>query len=129
VNFHWLQDYAAMMLARYPGQLRFDLQVEPKLAALKVPRLLLQPVVENAFRHGLGGARGCLSVAVRRLGTHLQYTISDDGAGLARSSSPGTGLSNVSQRLQLLFAGDHQLSLAERTPRGTVVTIRFPVAC
>ena len=124
----WLRDYAAMMVARYRGQLIFDLDVEPNIATLKVPRLLLQPVVENAFRHGLGSGRGSLYVAVRRDGTHLHYTISDDGVGISGTPSPGTGLSNVSRRLQLLFAGDHQLSFAERTPRGTVVTIRFPVS-
>lgn len=124
----WLQDYAAMMVARYRGQLTFNLDVEPNLAALKVPRLLLQPVVENAFRHGLGGGRGSLYVAVRRIGTDLQYRISDDGVGFSAASPPGTGLSNVSQRLQLLFAGNHQLTFAEQSPRGTVVTIQFPAA-
>jgi signal transduction histidine kinase len=123
----WLQDYAAMMVARYEGQLVFDLDVEPSLAALMVPRLLLQPVVENAFRHGLGGGRGRLCVMVRRVGDHLQYTVSDDGVGFSGVPCPGTGLSNVSRRLQLLFAGEHTLSFAERAPRGTVVTIRFPV--
>jgi LytS/YehU family sensor histidine kinase len=123
----WLQDYAAMMVARYRGQLIFDLDVDPGLLALTVPRLLLQPVVENAFRHGLGDGRGRLSVTVRRIGTHLQYTIRDDGVGFVGSPTPGTGLHNVSRRLQLLYADDHTLSFAAGTPRGTVATIRFPV--
>lgn len=125
----WLRDYAAMMVARYPGQLTFEMDVGPDLATLRVPRLLLQPIVENAFRHGLAGGRGCLDVEVRRVGRHLCYTISDDGAGLSYAPSIlGTGLSNVSRRLQLLYAGDHQLSFAGRSPRGTVVTVRFPVS-
>jgi LytS/YehU family sensor histidine kinase len=123
----WLQDYAAMMVARYRGQLIFDLDVDPGLLELQVPRLLLQPVVENAFRHGLGDGRGRLSVAVRRAATHLEYIISDDGVGFVGSPPPGTGLSNVSRRLQLLYADDHTLSVAEGSSRGTVVTIRFPV--
>jgi LytS/YehU family sensor histidine kinase len=60
----------------------------------------------------------------------LQYTVSDDGAGLPAGTpiAPGTGLSNVSRRLELLFPGDHTFDLAARTPRGVVVTVNFPVA-
>ena len=126
-ELNWLQDYAAMMVARYRGQLIFDLDVDPGLLALDVPRLLLQPVVENAFRHGLEAGRGRLSVAVRRAGTHLEYIIRDDGVGFVGSPPPGTGLSNVSRRLQLLYADAHTLSVAAGASGGTVVSIRFPV--
>lgn len=125
----WLQDYAAMMVARYRGQLAFDLDVEPDLEAVRVPRLLLQPIVENAFRHGLPEGRGRLSVDVRRIGMRLCYTISDDGVGLSGDPlARGIGLSNVSRRLSLLFADDHQLSFREHSPRGTIVTVQFPVS-
>ncbi len=128
-ELRWLEDYAAMMVARYRGQLDFELDVETDLASVRVPRLLLQPIVENAFRHGLPEGRGHLSVQVRRVGTRLCYTISDDGVGLSGTPlAHGTGLSNVSRRLDLLFADDHQLTFAERAPRGTVVTVQFPVS-
>jgi two-component system, LytTR family, sensor kinase len=124
----WLRGYAAMMAERYRGQLSFELEVEPGLETLTVPRLLLQPIVENAFRHGLGEGRGTLSVSVRRVAERLCYTISDDGVGLAElPANRGTGLSNVSRRLELLFPGEHELDLAQREPHGTRVTITFPV--
>ena len=125
----WLRSYAVMMGERFRGQLFFHLEVEPGLDALAVPRLLLQPIVENAFRHGLAGGRGCLWVRVRRTDRHLSYAISDDGVGM--SGSPlghGTGLSNVSRRLQLLFPGNHTLSFAAREPHGALVTVAFPVS-
>jgi len=128
-ELEWLRGYAAMMAERFRGQLSFELQVDPGLDAIKVPRLLLQPLVENAFRHGLAEGRGCLWVDVRRAGQRLSCTISDDGVGLPDVPlGRGTGLSNVSRRLQLLFPDDHELRLAAREPRGTVVTVAFPVS-
>ena len=126
----WLRGYAGMMAERFRGQLAFEVEVEPGLETTQVPRLLLQPLVENALRHGLGDGRGRLHVDIRRNGRRLQYTVSDDGAGLPAGSpiAPGTGLSNVSRRLELLFPGDHTFDLAARTPRGVVVTVNFPVA-
>jgi LytS/YehU family sensor histidine kinase len=65
---------------------------------------------------------------VRRKGQRLQYTVSDDGAGLPDTPvAPGTGLSNISRRLELLFPGAYTFNLAARVPRGAVVTIDFPI--
>jgi two-component system LytT family sensor kinase len=128
-ELEWLRGYAAMMAERFRGQLSFELQVDPGLDDIKVPRLLLQPLVENAFRHGLAEGRGRLWVSVRRAHERLCCTISDDGVGLPDAPlGRGTGLSNVSRRLQLLFPHDHELTLAAREPRGTVVTVAFPIS-
>jgi two-component system, LytTR family, sensor kinase len=125
----WLRGYAGMMAERFRGQLNFELDIDPALESLAVPRLLLQPIVENSIRHGLADGRGSLSVQIRRNGNRLRYRIADDGIGLP-STPPrrGTGLSNVAQRLELMFPGDHELSLASRAPRGTLVTVEFPVS-
>jgi len=128
-ELEWLRGYAAMMGERFRGQLNFHLEVEPGLESLTVPRLLLQPIVENAFKHGLAAGHGTLAVNVERVGARLRYTVSDDGAGLRGAQiHHGTGLSNVSRRLELLFGSDHELLLAARDPRGTVVTVAFPVS-
>jgi two-component system LytT family sensor kinase len=125
----WLHGYTSMMAERFRGQLVFDLDVEPGLESIAVPRLLLQPLVENALRHGLSEGRGHLSVTVRRQGPRLRYTVSDDGVGLLGASvTRGTGLSNVSRRLELLFGEDQELSFAAHEPRGMVVTVAFPVS-
>ena len=107
-ELEWLRGYAAMMTERFRGQLSFQLKVEPGLEAVEVPRLLLQPLVENALRHGLPDGRGSLVVDVARHGNTLHYTISDDGMGIKDTTlRPGTGLSNVVRRLELLFPGTH----------------------
>jgi two-component system LytT family sensor kinase len=125
----WLRDYAAMMTERFRGQLSFDLNVAPGLEAVEVPRLLLQPLVENALRHGLPDGRGKLTVDVARQGTILLYTITDSGVGIDDAGvKPGTGLSNVARRLELLFPGAHTFTVAAGHPTGTVATLSFPVA-
>jgi two-component system, LytTR family, sensor kinase len=124
----WLRNYAAMMGERFRGQLTFEIGIEPGLETLQVPRLLLQPIVENALRHGLTDGRGWVQVDVRRDGRRLKYTVSDDGTGFP--STPvmrGTGISNISRRLELLFPGDHTLEFSTRQPHGAVVTVSFPV--
>jgi two-component system, LytTR family, sensor kinase len=128
-ELEWLRGYAAMMGERFRGQLNFQLEVDPAIESLTVPRLLLQPIVENAFRHGLAAGHGTLFVNVQRVGSRLRYTVSDDGAGLRSDKiTHGTGLSNVSRRLELLFGSDHELRFAAGEPRGTVVTVSFPVS-
>jgi two-component system LytT family sensor kinase len=127
-ELQWLRGYASMMTERFRGQLTFDLTVAPGLNAIAVPRLLLQPLVENALTHGLPAGRGNLCVDVSRQGSRLQYTISDDGKGIRDAAAkPGTGLSNVARRLELLFPGAHEFKLQARQPRGTLVTLSFPV--
>lgn len=128
-ELQWLRGYASMMAERFRGQLNFELEIAPTLENLKVPRLLLQPLIENSFRHGLAQGRGNLSVQVGCYGHCLRYTITDDGAGLPSTPiTHGTGLSNVARRLELMFPGDHKFNLAPRFPRGTVVTVEFPVS-
>jgi two-component system, LytTR family, sensor kinase len=124
----WLRSYAAMMAERFRGQLVFDIEIEPGLEMLKVPRLLLQPIVENALRHGLTEGHGRVRVAVRRDGARVKYTVSDDGAGFPDTPiMRGTGTSNISRRLELLFPGEHTLEFGTRQPRGAEVRVSFPV--
>jgi two-component system, LytTR family, sensor kinase len=125
----WLRDYAAMMAERFRGRLAFELDAEPGLDSLQVPRLLLQPIVENALEHGLAGGGGSVRVVVRRADGRLEYSVSDDGVGLsAADPALGTGLSNIARRLELLFPGQHVLRIAPGAERGAVVTIAFPVS-
>jgi two-component system, LytTR family, sensor kinase len=128
-ELQWLRGYTAMMSERFRGYLSFELSVPAGLEAVAVPRLLLQPLVENALRHGLPDGRGNLRVDVERHGSQLRYIVSDDGVGIgAQAVTPGTGLSNIVRRLELLFPGAHSFDLRARQPKGTLVTLSFPAA-
>jgi two-component system LytT family sensor kinase len=128
-ELEWLRGYAAMMTERYRGQLHFELRVSAGLEHCQVPRLLLQPLVENALRHGLPDGRGHLRVEVERRDSTLSYLICDDGVGVDASQLlQGTGLSNIARRLELLYPGKHTFTLAPRAPKGTQVTVIFPVS-
>jgi len=128
-ELEWLRGYAAMMSERFRGQLRFELEVDPGLETVRVPRLLLQPLVENALKHGLRDAHGTVRIEVRRDGARIAYSVSDDGVGLPDTGlSFGTGLSNIARRLQLLFPGAHTFTLDRRSPGGAVARIAFPVS-
>lgn len=123
----WLRNYTAMMAERFRGRLEHEISVEAGLDAVLVPRLLLQPLVENALKHGLREGAGRLAVTVRRDADEIEYTVSDNGAGLAVPAAHGTGLRNVARRLELLFPGEHVLTVAPGAAGGTTVTVRFPL--
>jgi two-component system, LytTR family, sensor kinase len=127
-EMEWLRGYASMMTERFRGQLSFELNVPPDLGAMQVPRLLLQPLVENALRHGLPAGRGTLSVDVVQRDGHLHYRIRDDGGGVKEGAVAfGTGLSNVARRLELLYPGAHTFRICGIEPHGTEVSLSFPV--
>lgn len=128
-ELRWLASYAAMMSERFRGQLCFQVQADPDLEDVRVPRLLLQPLVENALRHGLAEGRGRLEVEVRREGERLRCTVRDDGAGLPEGPViQGTGLANIARRLELLFPQNHCLEIRRRVPGGVEVSVSFPVS-
>jgi signal transduction histidine kinase len=128
-ELEWLRGYASMMTERFRGQLSFELNVAPELSATQVPRLLLQPLVENALRHGLAGGRGTLCVDVVQRDARLHYSIRDDGSGISDGTVRfGTGLSNVARRLELLYPGTHTFEIRGVEPRGTQVSLSFPVS-
>ena len=124
----WLRNYLSMMAERFRGRLEYDVDVDDGLDAVPVPRLLIQPLVENALKHGLAARGGRVSVAVRRCNGELEYAVSDDGVGLEGAEvGHGTGLANVKRRLELLFPESHSLIVAPRAPSGVTVTLRFPL--
>jgi two-component system, LytTR family, sensor kinase len=126
-ELEWLRGYASMMTERFRGKLSFELNVPQDLGALQVPRLLLQPLVENALRHGLASGHGTLRVDVTLRDERLYYQIRDDGVGIKDTAIHyGTGLSNVARRLELLYPGTHVFEIRGLQPHGTEVSLSFP---
>jgi LytS/YehU family sensor histidine kinase len=95
-----------------------------------VPPLVLQPLAENAVRHGLWprAAAGVLTVSARRDNGSLVLAVEDDGVGLATSAhrTPGRGNANLSARLTQLYGRSARFSLRPRAAGGTIATVTVP---
>jgi signal transduction histidine kinase len=127
----WLQRYAAILEARYDGAIAFKWDVDPRASNLEVPRLLLQPLVENAVKHGAlvrgEGGEVIVSVQLAKDEDVLRCTITDNGPGIgdAPARSGAFGLDAVRRRLSLK---DPRASLAiDSSPEGTRATVAWPV--
>jgi signal transduction histidine kinase len=109
-----------------PFTLAIDVPADERHLAL--PVLILQPLVENAFRHGLRAGGGTtVTVRARRDGARLQIAVEDDGRGLPDGPlREGLGLHNTRARLENLYDGRHRLSIAAREGGGAAVTIEIP---
>ncbi len=130
----FLRSYLEIEELRFQDRLRIQWDLPTELLSLPVPSLLLQPLVENALKHGLARRRqaGLVEVAARREGPRLILTVSDDGPGPpgegALAASPGRGLRNLRDRLDILFPGEGHLRLRPREGGGTVAEVVLPCA-
>ncbi len=144
-EFERLRDYLSLMAVRMGPRLRFSFDLPPDLVSCSMPALLLQPLVENAIRHGLEPQMqgGHVQVRAQRLGQQLRLTVVDDGVGLgqnldavARSADTsaadsgslgGFGLAQVRQRLRTLYGAQAALEIAAASPIGTRASVQFPL--
>jgi sensor histidine kinase YesM len=125
-----LEQYLDIQRVRFGGQLRAEFDIAPGAREVSVPVLLLQPLAENAIKHGFSGRGdgGTIRVSARRAGDRLELTVADDGAGRASapSTSEGVGLSNTRARLAHLYPGQHTVVAAPLPQAGFSVSITLP---
>lgn len=132
-EFARVADYLELMQIRMGPRLRVRLHCAPELAALPVPPLLLQPLVENAIKHGLEPRLdgGSIDVSAARDGDTLVLTVRDDGIGPhgGINVDGGFGMLQVRERLSALYgaAGTLTLQAAGDGARGTIATVRMPM--
>jgi two-component sensor histidine kinase len=130
-EFARIADYLALMQVRLGARLRTELALPPELAAVPVPPLLLQPLVENAIQHGIEPHRagGRITLRARRVGALLELTVHDDGAGLgpaAAHAGRGFGTQQVRERLATLYGDGAVLRLEPAAGGGTLATLTLP---
>ncbi|MGH9412095.1 MAG: sensor histidine kinase [Vicinamibacterales bacterium] len=131
-----VQAYLDIERARFEQRLRFTIDVEPQLAALRVPSLVLQPLVENAVKHGISRRRqgGEVAVAARIVdgpAPQLLLTVSDTGAGVDPDALEirrgiGVGLRNLERRLHCIYGAAAGVSIASARDAGMLVEVRLP---
>ena len=123
----FLEQYLEIQRMRFGD--RLQVRVEAPDGDVLVPRLILQPLVENAIRHGIARRAGAGRVAIRAVveGDRLRLTVEDDGAGVGGGTEGhGIGLSNTRARLAQLYGTAGSLGLADREGGGAVVTVGIP---
>jgi LytS/YehU family sensor histidine kinase len=130
-----LDHYLSIQRVRFGDRMKFGIDVEPTMLSIMVPSMLLQPLIENAIRHGIEGrmSGGSILVSGSKVGDQLQLSVIDDGAGLPRDwqleTSSGHGLRVTLERLRTLYpeVGEQALSIRRREGGGTEVEVRIPL--
>ena len=132
--------YLQIQQARYKDIMRYTVNIAPELRSAMIPKLTLQPLVENALYHGVKLKRGLghIYVTGRGEGDEILLQVTDDGVGippewlaqLTRSIEQGErvgfGLSTVHERVQLFFGPSYGLSISSQPGAGTTISIRIP---
>jgi two-component system, LytTR family, sensor kinase len=131
-ELEFLELYLDIQQMRFSDRLTVDMQVMPETLDAVVPNLILQPLVENAIRHGISrrAAAGTVGVSAHRDEGLLRLTVFDDGPGLSRDDGAppveGVGLSNTRARLAQLYGDRQRFTLTEREGGGVEVKLVIP---
>jgi len=129
----FISDYLSIEMVRFGDKLRFEKEVEPATLDRLVPSMLLQPLIENCVRHGLSSKvdGGMIRLGSKLKDGRLLLLVEDDGVGipeakLATLLEQGIGVSNVNERLKVLFGGDYKMWIDSRPGQGTRIEIEIP---
>jgi two-component system LytT family sensor kinase len=133
-ELEFLRCYLDIEMLRFEDRLAVELDIGPETVGAKVPNLILQPIVENAIRHGISQTEehGRIEVLARRVDGMLCLQVADNGPGLAvpprvlKPSADGLGLANTRARLQNLYGNAHRFELSEAPGSGLIVTMQIP---
>jgi LytS/YehU family sensor histidine kinase len=131
-ELEFLELYLDLQQMRFPDRLSVRMEIEPETLDATVPYLVLQPLVENAVRHGIAprAAPGTVGVRARRDDTLLEIKVFDDGLGLSHPADAGKGtgigLANTRARLAQLYGEGHRFDVREREGGGVEATVVIP---
>lgn len=125
----WLfvQAYSHLMLARFAPRVTMSWQLDESVADVQVPPLILQPLLENMFRHGAEKIPGAfhISISAQRIDDDLCLVVESHQAELAVSWRDGEGMHQVRERLRLSFGDNAELIMQKREPKGVEVRVRI----
>lgn len=122
--------YLELMRMRMPDRLQFSVDAPAHLAGLRFPPMALLTLVENAVRHGIDPSEtgGTIRVEAHARGDVVEVSVTDTGVGMPETAAPGTGLSNLRERLRAFFGDAAQLQMLDQPPHGLRAVIVVPRA-
>lgn len=135
----WLKYYLEIMSSRFKGVFTSEISIPEELYQFKVPKLFLQPLVENAVIHAFAGRKkgGIIKIFAEKKGNDLQFLISDNGIGMSQeeinkavfnnASSGGIGVTNVHKRMQLIYGENYRVQVCSKKQKGTIFKINIPM--
>ena len=127
----FLEKYVELQEARYGDRLSVQFQVDPGVVKTRVPHLLLQPLVENAIRHGTSRkpGLGVIEIGAEPDGSTLRLFVRDNGAGIPENGlvRDGIGLSSTKARLKQLYGENHTFAIERLVTGGTVCRVSVPL--
>ena len=123
-----LAEYVELMQIRFQGRLQVTMDVDAAARDALVPNLILQPILENAIKHGVGRVTGTgeITIRARRMGDALLVTIADNGPGPGAAKPAGVGLRNTNERLREMYGPGYAATLAEGKSGGTEADVLMP---
>jgi sensor histidine kinase YesM len=130
-EMEFAQKYMDIQKVRFAERLQFSVDVPTELYPAQVPSLILQPMVENAVKHGIAkrAQGGVIHIAASRSNTTLTLSVSNDGPSLPPNweiARSGIGISNVRTRLQSLYGNAFELRMRNRDAGGVEVSVSLP---
>jgi sensor histidine kinase YesM len=133
-ELEFLTCYLEIERVRFQDRLTTSVEVEPSALDSPVPNLILQPIVENALRHGVAqsSAPGRVEISAKRENGSLRIRVRDNGPGLNRVTGSreafkeGVGLSNTRARLEQLYGESHRFEMSDAPDGGLLVTMVIP---
>lgn len=128
-EIEFLVSYVEIEKVRFGERLSVELEIDPRTRTLFVPSLILQPLVENAIRHGISGRmqHGRVVIRTSMRGDQLVIEVEDDGAGLPeRGMREGVGIANTKKRMEQLYGREQLVVLDARPSGGVLVRLELP---
>jgi LytS/YehU family sensor histidine kinase len=127
-ELRFLEKYFAIEQVRFSDRLRVYWSIDPRAREGLVPSFLLQPLAENAIKHGIAkrGDAGRIDISARLIQDQLELSVRDDGVGIGSSYAEGVGLSNTRERLRTLYGDGATMSIRAAPGGGTDAILRIP---
>lgn len=128
-ELRFTEQYLAIEQVRFSDRLQVCWSVEPVIREALVPGFILQPLVENAIRHGVAKrtGTGLIEITARQCDGSVVISVQDNGPGYHPTTAGGVGLVNTRSRLETLFGEVAQLQVVDAEGGGTIATVRFPL--